>query len=71
LNGVSELMGQRGGIPIEAPGDPDLVATALKVLADPDLRRFTADDARYIAEKNRQSTRLDQVLAVCRAAAPK
>lgn len=71
LNGVSELMGQRGGIPLEAPGDPELVATALCVLAEPDLRRFTADDARYVAEKNRRTTRLDQVLAVCRAAAPK
>jgi UDP-glucose:(heptosyl)LPS alpha-1,3-glucosyltransferase len=67
-NGVSELMGQRGGIAIEGPGDPVSLATAIAVLADPDLRRFTADDARYVAEKNRQSTRLDQVLDVCRAA---
>jgi UDP-glucose:(heptosyl)LPS alpha-1,3-glucosyltransferase len=72
-NGVAELMSgatsQRGGIPIEAPGEPDLVARALAVLADPVLRRSTGDDARYVAEKNRQVTRLDQVLAVCRAAA--
>lgn len=66
LNGVSELMGQRGGIPLEAPGRPDALATALRVLADPALRRFTADDARYLAEKSRLSTRLDQVLEVCR-----
>jgi UDP-glucose:(heptosyl)LPS alpha-1,3-glucosyltransferase len=75
LNGVAELMSgatsQRGGIPIEAPGEPDLVAHALAVLADPVLRRSTGDDARYVAEKNRQSTRLDQVLAVCRAAVRK
>lgn len=69
LNGVSELMGQRGGIAVETPGDPGALATAIRVLADPDLRRFTADDARYLAEKNRQSTRLDQVLDVCRNAA--
>jgi UDP-glucose:(heptosyl)LPS alpha-1,3-glucosyltransferase len=68
-NGVSELMGQRGGIAIEGPGDPVALATALGVLADPDLRRFTADDARYLAEKNRQVTRLDQVLDLCRTAA--
>lgn len=69
LNGVSELMGRRGGIPLEAPGDPEALATALAVLADPALRRFTAEDARYVAEKNRLGTRLDQVLDVLRAAA--
>lgn len=69
LNGVSELMGRRGGIPLESAGEPEAVATALAVLADPDLRRFTAEDARYVAEKNRLATRLDQVLDVLRAAA--
>jgi UDP-glucose:(heptosyl)LPS alpha-1,3-glucosyltransferase len=68
LNGVSELMGQRGGIAVEAPGDPEALAVALGVLADPALRAFTAEDARYVAEKNRLATRLDQVLDVLRGA---
>lgn len=68
MNGVSELMGQRGGIAVESVGDPEALAVALAVLADPALRRFTADDARYIAEKNRLSTRLTQVLDLCRNA---
>lgn len=72
-NGVSELLGerssQRGGIVVERPGDPEAVAVALSVLADPGLRRATADDARYVAEKNREQTRLDQVLDACRSAA--
>ena len=65
-NGVWELMGMRGGISIEAPGDVLGVVHALRVLADPALRRVTSDDARYVACKTRLSTRLDQVLDVCR-----
>jgi UDP-glucose:(heptosyl)LPS alpha-1,3-glucosyltransferase len=68
-DGFSELMGRRGGIVVEAPGDPGAVATAVGVLADPRLRAETAEDARYLARSNRLSTRLDQVLDVCRAAA--
>lgn len=64
-NGVSELMGPRGGIAVERPGDPEAVAHALRVLADPALRAATADDARYVAQKHRLPTRLDQVLDVC------
>jgi UDP-glucose:(heptosyl)LPS alpha-1,3-glucosyltransferase len=69
VNGVAELMGQRGGIVVEEPGNPEAIAVAIRVLADPALRAMTADDARYLAERNRQATRLDQVLDVCRAAA--
>jgi UDP-glucose:(heptosyl)LPS alpha-1,3-glucosyltransferase len=68
-NGASEIMGMQGGIVIEEPGNPESLAVAIRVLADPALRASTAEDARYVAEKNRQSTRLDQVLDVCRAAA--
>jgi len=64
-NGASELMGLRGGIAIERPGDPEAVVRALEVLADPDLRRVTGDDARYQAMKTRLVTRLDQVIDVC------
>lgn len=64
-NGVSELLGLRGGIAIERPGDPEGVARALTVLADADLRRVTAEDARYQARKTRLETRLDQVIDVC------
>lgn len=41
------------------------MARAIGVLADPDLRRVTAEDARYQARKTRLSTRLDQVIDVC------
>ncbi len=68
-DGVAELMGREGGIPVEAPGDPEAVALALRVLADPDLRRHTAEGARFVAEKNRLSTRLDQILEACHAVA--
>lgn len=72
-NGVSELLAwrgsQRGGIVVERPGDPEALVAALCVLADPSLRAATADDARYVAEVNRETTRLDQVLDVCREAA--
>lgn len=64
-NGALELMGMRGGIPVERPGCPESVAVALRVLSDPELRAVTADDARYIARRNRLSTRLDQILDAC------
>lgn len=64
-NGASELMGMRGGIALDRPGDPEGVAVALRVLSDPELRTVTGDDARYIARRNRLSTRLDQILDVC------
>jgi UDP-glucose:(heptosyl)LPS alpha-1,3-glucosyltransferase len=68
-NGASELMGQKAGIVVEEPGNPEAVAIAIRVLAEPALRAQTADDARYLATKNRQATRLDRVLDVCRAVA--
>lgn len=68
-NGVHELMGRRGGIVIEAPDDHEALATALAVLADDEMRAFTAEDARYLALKNRAATRLDTVLDICRAQA--
>jgi len=64
-NGVLELMGMRGGISVERPGCPESVAVAIRVLSDPALRAVTADDARYIARRNRLSTRLDQILDAC------
>jgi UDP-glucose:(heptosyl)LPS alpha-1,3-glucosyltransferase len=70
-NGAWELMAMRGGICVEAPGDAEGVAVALRVLADPDVRAQTSEDARYVARKNRLTTRLDQVLDVCRGAAKK
>ncbi len=66
INGVRDVMGQRGGIVIEEPGNPEALAVALRVLADDDLRATTADDARYLALKNQEVTRLDRVLDVCR-----
>jgi UDP-glucose:(heptosyl)LPS alpha-1,3-glucosyltransferase len=68
-NGVREILGQRGGIVVEEPGNPQALAVALRVLADDDLRALTADDARYLALRNREATRLDEVLEVCRGAA--
>lgn len=65
-NGVRDLMGRRGGIVVEEPGNPEAVAVALRVLADPELRGFTRDDARYLAMRNRLGTRLDRILEVCR-----
>ena len=67
-NGAWELMGMRGGIAVSGPTDAEGVATALAVLSDPRLRAETADDARYVAKKNRLATRLDAVLAVARSA---
>jgi UDP-glucose:(heptosyl)LPS alpha-1,3-glucosyltransferase len=69
VNGAAELMGMRGGIVVEAPGLPDAVAVALRTLADPALRAITADDARYLAETNRQERRLDRILDLCEEAA--
>jgi UDP-glucose:(heptosyl)LPS alpha-1,3-glucosyltransferase len=69
LNGASELMGSRGGIVLEDPGNAESLAIAIRVLADPDLRRVTGEDARYVAEKNRQRTRHDQILDLCRSVA--
>lgn len=69
LNGVREIMGMRGGIVLEAAGDPEALAVALDVLSDPALRAATADDARYVAELHRLHPRLDDILDVCRAAA--
>jgi len=66
-NGVRELMGQRGGIVIEAPGDAGALAFAVRVLSDDALRAFTAEDARYVAQKNREATRLDRLLDLCAA----
>jgi len=68
-NGVRELMGARGGIVLEEPGNPESVAVALRVLADPALRAQTGEDARSIAEAHPLDTGLDRVLDVCRAAA--
>jgi UDP-glucose:(heptosyl)LPS alpha-1,3-glucosyltransferase len=68
-NGVRELMGMRGGIVLEEAGNPEALAVAVRVLADPTLRAHTAEDARWIALRNRLSTRLDEVLDVCRTAA--
>ncbi|MDA1195461.1 MAG: glycosyltransferase family 4 protein [Planctomycetota bacterium] len=68
-NGAREVLGQRGGIVVEEPGNPSALATAIRVLADDELRSFTSDDARYVALKNRESTRLDRVLEICREAA--
>lgn len=68
-NGVRDVMGQRGGIVVEEPGNPEAVAMALRVLADPALYDVTADDARYLALRNRESTRLQRVLDWCRGAA--
>ncbi|MDJ0972918.1 MAG: glycosyltransferase family 4 protein [Planctomycetota bacterium] len=65
-NGVRDVMGQRGGIVIEEPGNPEALAVAIRVLADPEMRAFSADDARYLAMKNRETTRLDRVLDICR-----
>lgn len=65
-NGVRDVMGQRGGIVIESPGDPEALAVAIAVLADAELRELTADDARYLALRNRAATRLDRVLDLCR-----
>jgi len=64
--GVREVMGQRGGIVVEEAGNPEAVAMALRVLADDEMRTFSSDDARYLAQRNREATRLDQVLDLCR-----
>lgn len=68
-NGVRELMGQRGGIVLEGPGEPEALAVALGTLADEALREFTREDARYVAMRSREATRLDQVLDHCRRVA--
>lgn len=64
-NGVAEVMGARGGIVLERPGDADALARAIVVLADPALRRVTGEDGRYLAQKTRLSTRLDRVIDFC------
>ncbi len=68
-NGVHELMGRRGGIVIEAPDDAEALARAIDVLSEDELRAFTREDARYLSMRNRESTRLDRVLEICRAQA--
>ncbi len=68
-NGVREIMGRRGGIVLEEPGNAEALAVAMRVLADDEMRAFTRDDARYLALKNRESTRLDRILDICRARA--
>jgi UDP-glucose:(heptosyl)LPS alpha-1,3-glucosyltransferase len=65
-NGVRDLMGHKAGIVVEEPGNAEAIAWALKVFDDERLRRLTAEDARYLAESNRESTRLDHVLDLCR-----
>ena len=67
-NGVTELMAMRGGIPIEDPDDAEGFAKAIEILAEPLLRRQTSEDARFVARKNRSTTRLDQVIDACAAA---
>lgn len=67
--GIREVMGQRGGIVVEEAGNPEAIATALRVLADDEMRRFSSDDARYLALRNREGTRLDAVLDLCRGVA--
>ena len=64
--GIREVMGQRGGIVVEEAGNPEAIAMALRVLAEDEMRRFSSDDARYLALRNRESTRLDAVLDLCR-----
>ena len=67
--GIREVLGRRGGIVVEEAGNPEALATALRVLADDEMRRFSSEDARYLALRNRESTRLDAVLDLCRARA--
>lgn len=67
VNGVRDVMGQRGGIVVEAPGNPEYVAIAIRVLSDVALRAVTADDARYLALRNREVTRLDAILDIWRS----
>ncbi len=64
-NGVTELMAMRGGIPVEKPGDAEGFAKAIEILAEPRLRKETSEDARYVAKRNRLTTRLDQLLDIC------
>ena len=65
--GIREVLGQRGGIVVEEAGNPEALATAIRVLADDEMRQFSSDDARYLALRNRESTRLDAVLDLCRS----
>ncbi len=67
--GIREVMGRRGGIVIEEPGNAEALATAIGVLAEDEMRAFSSDDARYLAQRNRESTRLDRVLDLCRGRA--
>ena len=67
VDGAREVMGQRGGIVLEGPGEPEALAVAFGTLADGGLRAFTREDARYVAMRTRLATRLDQVLEPCRA----
>ena len=64
--GIREVLGQRGGIVVEEAGNPEAIAAALRVLSDDEMRAFSSDDARYLALRNRERTRLDQVLDLCR-----
>jgi UDP-glucose:(heptosyl)LPS alpha-1,3-glucosyltransferase len=68
-NGAAELMGARGGVVLEEPGNPEALACAVRVLAEPALRAQTAEIAREVALENPMTRRLDEVLAVCRSAA--
>ena len=66
-NGVAEVMGHRGGIVVEEPGNPEALAVALRVLADDVMREGTASDARELALAHPLAERLDRVLDICRA----
>ncbi|MGE0193073.1 MAG: glycosyltransferase family 4 protein [Planctomycetota bacterium] len=66
VDGAREVMGQRGGIVLEGPGEPEALAVAFGTLADEELRAFTREDARYVALRTRLATRLDQILDHCR-----
>lgn len=69
MNGAAEVMGHRGGIVVEEPGNAQAIAWALGVLADDGMRAGTARDARELALAEPLGERLDRVLDVCRAVA--
>jgi UDP-glucose:(heptosyl)LPS alpha-1,3-glucosyltransferase len=69
-NGVRELMGRHGGIVLEEAGNPEALAVAIRVLADPALRAMTAEDARAVALRHPMAARLDEVLDVCHGVGP-
>ncbi len=66
-NGAAEIMGSKGGIVVESPGDASALAVALRVLADASLRAVTGDDGRYEILRHAERDRLDEILALCRA----